>query len=78
MATEVTMSKRPDNENVSFIANGDMGPIRIITRPTDDVFVNQDGYEQRVADAFAEQGVSVTVADVKKAMKTEEPVTRHS
>lgn len=65
---KVTLHRR--DENVSFIAQGDMGPVRIITRPTDDVFEGHKDYEQRVVDAFAAYGITVETADVKTALNS--------
>lgn len=65
-APKVALHRR--GENVSFIAQGDMGPIRIITRPTDDVFEGHKDYEKRVVDAFADYGITVTEAEVKQAL----------
>ncbi len=55
--------------NVSFIAQGDMGPVRVITRPTDAVFEGHKDYAQRVVDLFAQYGITVTAKDVEAALK---------
>lgn len=65
-APKVVLHRR--DENVSFIAQGDMGPIRIITRPTDDVFEGHKDYVTRVVGAFADYGITVTAEDVEAAL----------